>query len=598
MVMAAMLLKAMVTNSATPSARQAVQNSSHGIVCSSYMDLKRWITPDRAVWFGSILALAAYCRDLRYDFILDDEVLILLNGTIDSWHNWKRLFLTDIMESSHSVITNAMHYRPVYMMWLMMNDQLFGKITPWWHLTSLLLHLVVTLLVYRLGAAVLRENWTAALGALFFAFHPIHVESVAYISASADLLVACFVLVSLLAYHRFRQQEGHFAWLIVSLIAGALAMFSKENALMLPWLFVAYEVFQARPENTSLSYRRFFWVVPYFGLAGAYLAVRTFLFSFNLGPGPDIQGISRLAAFLKAPLVLLLYFRNFLWPLHLSFYYPVAWTSRWSAVKGCAFVLVLLAVWILWRRQRSRPAVRLLLIWTAILFLTPVSGVSIFRNGDWVHDRHMYLVSIPLCLLSAALLTHSGTTLRGSLFAGSLLSLTLLLLTVGSVPRFEDSNSIYASALREAPDNWIAHHFYAIALWNQQRREESLGEHRLALQLAPKSPVTHEAYAAALGEVGRDDEAMTEFRSALMLIPKQPRFRALVLYELAGLEMKSGNYAQAIEGLREAVCLDSQAMNFHLLLARALAHEGHAQEAEEEMRKETTIRKRTLVNPA
>ena len=208
------------------------------------MDLKRWITPDRAVWLGSILALAAYCRDLRYDFILDDEVLILLNGTIDSWHNWKLLFLTDIIDSSRSVISSAIHYRPVYMMWLMINSQVFGKITPWWHLTSLLLHLAVTLLVYCLGAAVLKDKWTAALGALFFALHPIHVESVAYISASADLLVACFALVSLLAYHRFRQEGGHFGWLIVSLIASALAMFSKENGLMLPWLVVAYEVFQ------------------------------------------------------------------------------------------------------------------------------------------------------------------------------------------------------------------------------------------------------------------------------------------------------------------------------------------------------------------
>jgi tetratricopeptide (TPR) repeat protein len=432
------------------------------------------------------------------------------------------------------------------------------------------------------------------LGALFFALHPIHVESVAYISASADLLVACFALVSLLAYHRFRQEDGHFSWLIVSLIASALAMFSKENGLMLPGLIVAYEVFQGSPENGSPSYRRFFWSVPYFGLVGGYLAVRTFLFGLNLGPGPDIQGLSRLAAFLKAPLVLLLYFRNFLWPLHLSFYYPVEWTSRWTAVKSCAFVLVLLAVWILWKWQQDRQAVRLLLIWTAILFLTPVAGVSIFRNGDWVHDRHMYLVSIPFCLLAATLLTHSAMTLRGSLFAGSLVSLTLLLITVGSVPRFEDSDSIYPSALRAAPDNWIAHHFYAIALWNQQRHEESLREHRLALQLAPESAMTHEAYAAALAGVGRDDEAMTEFRSALILLPKQPRFRGLILYQLADLEVKNGNYAQAIEGLREAVNLDSQAMNYHLLLARALTHEGHAQEAEEEMRKETALRERTL----
>jgi len=109
--------------------------------------------------------------------------------------------------------------------------------------------------------------------------------------------------------------------------------------------------------------------------------------------------------------------------------------------------------------------------------------------------------------------------------------------------------------------------------------------------------MTHEAYAAALLEVGRDDEAMTEFRSALILLPKQPRFRALILYQLADLEVKNGNYAQAIERLCEAVNLDSQAMNYHLLLARALAHEGHAQEAEERYAKRLPFGNERFINP-
>jgi len=198
----------------------------------------------------------------------------------------------------------------------------------------------------------------------------------------------------------------------------------------------------------------------------------------------------------------------------------------------------------------------------------PESGRGSFHIPEWglgsrsAHVRSVYSVLPPGRNLADPFRNYTS----GFSFCGSLVSLTLLLLTIGSVPRFEDTNSIYPSALRAAPDNWIAHHFYAIALWNQQRHEESLREHRLALQLAPKSPVTHEAYAAALLEVGRDDEAMTEFRSALILLPKQPRFRALILYQLAELEVKNGNYAQAIECLREAVNLDSQAMNYHLLL--------------------------------
>jgi hypothetical protein len=146
-----------------------------------------------------LVTAAVYCRDLQYDLILDDMPLILMNETITSWKNWTTLFLTQIFPTQGADI-EAVHYRPIYMLWLMANHQLFGMVIPWWHLTSLPLHLLVILLIYKLGVNVLREPWTAALAALLFAFHPIHVESVSYVSASTDLLVAVFMLVAFLAY--------------------------------------------------------------------------------------------------------------------------------------------------------------------------------------------------------------------------------------------------------------------------------------------------------------------------------------------------------------------------------------------------------------
>src|SRR5260370_11776445 len=124
----------------------------------------------------------------------------------------------------------------------MVKYQLFGMVLPWWHLTSLLLHLLVTFLVYKVGVKVLKEPWTAALATLLFAFHPIHVESVSYVSASTDLLVAVFLLVAFLVYSRFREQGASLWALTASLLAARLSMLSKETAAIFPLWLVPYEL--------------------------------------------------------------------------------------------------------------------------------------------------------------------------------------------------------------------------------------------------------------------------------------------------------------------------------------------------------------------
>jgi hypothetical protein len=218
------------------------------------------ITPDRVVLVGAFLAALAYIQDVRYDFILDDIPLILMNESIASWRNWKAAFVTHIFAAKSPTLPlgfAAMHYRPVYKLWQMLNEQFFGSVLPWWHLTSLLLHVGVIVLVYQLGIKLLKERWTAALAALLFAFHPIHVESVAYVTASTDLLVTLFALISFLAYFWFREEGASLVYFIISIFAAAMAMLSKETAVMYPWLLVAYEAMRETAPETQRSWKRF-----------------------------------------------------------------------------------------------------------------------------------------------------------------------------------------------------------------------------------------------------------------------------------------------------------------------------------------------------
>ena len=217
------------------------------------MPSKSSITPDRVVLIGSFLAALAYLQDVRYDFILDDLPLILLNPTITSWRNWKSLFVTDLFGVKHpnaGMELGGLLYRPVYRLWQMLNAGLFGLVLPWWHITSLLLHVGVTFLVYQLAIKLMKERWTAALAALLFAVHPIHAESVVYATASTDLLVTLFALVSFLAYFQFREEGASPLQYFLSVLAAALAMMSKETAVMFPWLLVAYEAMRENPSES------------------------------------------------------------------------------------------------------------------------------------------------------------------------------------------------------------------------------------------------------------------------------------------------------------------------------------------------------------
>jgi Flp pilus assembly protein TadD len=552
------------------------------------------ITPDRVVIAAALLAALAYIQDLRYDFILDDVPLILINETLRSWHNWKTIFLTNIFNAKSQALPfeiAAVHYRPIYRLWQLANAQVFGFVIPWWHLTSLLLHLCVVFLVYVLGVKLLKDRWTAALAAALFAVHPIHAESVAYVTASTDLLVTLFSLVSLLAYFRFREEGASLASYIVSVVAAAMAMLSKETAVMFPFLLVAYELLRetrADVPQAKSRLRPLAWTLPFFAVVGAYVAVRSFLFGLNTGPGP---GGSRLAAFLDMPLVSIVDLRNLVWPFRLSFFYPSEWGSHWTLARGAAVAFALTTTVLLWRQFRESKAMRLQLVWAAILFAPAALGVYAFVREDWVHDRHMYLASAPICLIAAALLTHPKWPAKYATIASVAAVAILLAALAVQIPRFSDDATIYESALKVAPRSFLAHSYYGEALWNYGRKDEAIREFKFVTELSPQSSTAHERYGAALAEIGRDDEAQSEFEAALRCVPSSPKFRAFLLSETAELELKHLEFSAAAGHMSEAVKLAPDALNYHALLAQALSHEGQAQEAETEMRLEAGVRR-------
>src|SRR5271165_4510766 len=141
----------------------------------------------------AIIAAAVFISTLSFEFVYDDYAQIVETKQLNSWHMLPHYF-TGHVWAWKTPGKAGPYYRPMFMVWLLLNQSLFGDAAEWWHFTNVLMHVLVTLLIYAIVLQLARDRWTAAFAALLFAVHPVHIESVAWVSGITDPLMAALLL--------------------------------------------------------------------------------------------------------------------------------------------------------------------------------------------------------------------------------------------------------------------------------------------------------------------------------------------------------------------------------------------------------------------
>ena len=209
----------------------------------------------RIVCLILVATFVAFTGALKGDFVYDDQVQVLRNPSLQNIANIPKTFTQGVWQFSDTASERPVgnYYRPVFNSALILNYRLFGFNVAGWHLFSLLLHLLSTLLVYLLSKQWGMSRAVAASAALLFGLHPIHSEPVAWISASPDLLATAFVLASILLYERYyRGDEAGRHLLALSILSALLAMLSKETGVLLPAFIALRELFD-RPAGEPVA---------------------------------------------------------------------------------------------------------------------------------------------------------------------------------------------------------------------------------------------------------------------------------------------------------------------------------------------------------
>src|ERR1051326_5664648 len=190
----------------------------------------------RSLCLVLLATFAAYLWTLQFGFVYDDLGQIVSNPLVQSWQNLPMFFRGNVW-MQQSALGN--YYRPLFLTWLLLNHTLFALHPMFWHLTNIAAHMGATAMVYLLVLRLTREQKVAAMAALIFGVHPVHIEAVAWISGVTEPLLALLMIPSFLAFMNYREKRGS-KWLPLCVACFGAALLAKETAIVLPGLLAAY----------------------------------------------------------------------------------------------------------------------------------------------------------------------------------------------------------------------------------------------------------------------------------------------------------------------------------------------------------------------
>ncbi len=451
-----------------------------------------------------LAAVLPFLNSLSGDFVWDDRTLILQDYKLQHPQYFSSFFLRDYFEHADEEIKYG-YYRPLVSLSLMTDFLLWGPRSFGFHLTNVLLHAAVSVLVFLFLSRVFpRRSGVALVSALIFAVHPVHSESVAWISGRTDLIATLLILASLLA---LAAAPGRRWGLPLSLLCFLLALFAKESALILPLVAGAYlAAFEPR-----WARKRAGRLILLYGLAAAvYLAMRFGVAEVKAGAVALLTPGETLFSSLST---LWLYLGKILLPVNLTAYItnpPVSSLLDPRAAAGAAILAAILYALVQSWRKGDRPLAFILAFFLISLLplanIVRISGPS--DMGFPAAERFLYAPSIaPIAagvVLVSALL--HGTRVRSALTVG--LVLVLAALTVRRNDVWRDEGTLFADALHSSPEAPLLWNNLGIYLSREGRHGEAVKSLRRSAELADLSPRVLVNLASALRQAGRPEEAL------------------------------------------------------------------------------------------
>jgi len=449
------------------------------------------------------LSMGIYVNTLWNPFVWDDVVYVSTNAHFEDSRYIPEYFTASFCRGAAK---DCPFYRPMVSLSYLMDYWIWGKNPFGYHLSNILIHMVVVMLFYIVSMRLFRKPVVSMVGALIFAAHPVHVESVAMVAARTDPLTSIFLLLSLYFFHRhffpgeqtvlndvlrppdtgmpegasglsvgsvedppriedavegsFAEPKGHgVVFFLLSLMFFSLALLTKEVAVLLPLLFLLYDFFFVRSwKGMGNLFLRWKTYLPFGIVLVLYFIARHHALGYGLTQ--DLHWGDVWLRVMAAPSIVWDYFQLQLFPYPLKLYHgspEIFGLAKLAIVWGVLFMGLYL--YVLFKVSRYSKEVTFFGLWF-LMFLLPVINI-VPMAWPMVSERFSYIPSMGFALLvgytghwiwGSQRVMYSGIMKRGFL---GLLVVVLVLLSLMTIMRnrvWSDEIRLWSDAVQKSPE--------------------------------------------------------------------------------------------------------------------------------------------------
>lgn len=529
----------------------------------------------------ALLTAAAYGRVFSNGFVnLDDDYYVYRNGSTTIGLRWPAVrwaFTTIFLGNWH----------PLTWLSLQLDNQLFGLNPAGYHATNLVLHMAGTLALYWMLRNVTGAALPSACSAALFALHPLHVESVAWVTERKDVLSTLFFFLSIVAWQRYATCSSRRAYLL-AIALFACSLLSKVMGVSLPIVLLlldfwplrrvaAVDVAAAktnagRPILAALVVEK----LPFVAMSAVFSVVAV-IAQRSTGALVYGESLSLIERWQLVPVNYVTYLAKTFWPVNLAVLYPHPGGDLplWKPV-GATLLLVAITAVCCWLRN-SRPYLIVGWAWFLVTLLPVIGMVQLGVQAT--ADRYMYMPMAGLLIM----VCWGGAELAGTVASRKPVLATICVfalaacgrLTFRQVAVWHDSLSLWKHDLEITAPTFFSSNNYAQALQDAGNVNEAEHWYRKSIELNPTWFYPNFNLGIILSKKGHQDEAAKCLKIALESQPENP----LLLENLGVVEELRGNYEEAIEYYERSARIAPRS-KIHQHLRRVLEKRGKVAGAE------------------
>lgn len=486
----------------------------------------------------AMMTLILYWPTAYHGFInFDDPDYIIANPHVNSGLSWANIAWA--FDGAHSA-----NWHPLTWISHMLDCQLFGLKAGDHHLMNVAFHAANTLLLFLWLNKLTGALWRSAIVAALFAWHPLHVESVAWAAERKDVLSAFFFLLTLIVYSAYAKKKTIASYL-VALLFFACGLMSKPMVVTLPFVLLLIDFWPLkRIKDGELNFancrRLLLEKIPFFALASAGSVVTYFAQQGALWSSSNLSFGFRAA---NALISYLRYISKTFWPKDLALIYP--YPHHWP-LSFVIIAVLLLVIWSLLFVFRAGRNPYLFTGWFWFLgMLVPAIGL-VQAGVQSMADRYMYLPSIGLFILVVwgagdllLLIPHQRivATALGTIALGGCFICTSLQLKY-----WENSVTLFTHTIAVTTDNYLAYDCLGQTLENLGRTNEAYNLYLQSVRIEPDFPLGQFNLGMILLEEGKPDDAFPHLKTAAQFMPNDPR----VQYDFGLFLSQQGQPAEAV----------------------------------------------------